>query len=333
MVLVLSQNKFEPGTDPVLNWLLYDRIPFIKVTLQDLVDRQVDYCIDVENQDLLINGYSVKNNVDVIWHRRFVIDLHRVSQQINNGTHPQLQTELELEIKELLHCLSAIFAQKPWLTPFNRIAVSKLTMLHQAQLHGLRVPVSRVLTSRVAVADFLAQYPGGLISKPLSDGRSYYLYEGDTYVVFTNLITADMLGELPDRFFPSLFQERVAVHYELRVFYLDGRCYTTAILNHTPSENVDRKLDSTAATTHYVPYCLPAAVETAIDSFMRATGLNTGSIDLMRTVSGEYIFLEVNPVGQYMAESEKTNIKLDQAIANWLKTTMIHARSRRFDAV
>ncbi|RYC68449.1 MULTISPECIES: ATP-grasp domain-containing protein [Spirosoma] len=327
MILVLSQQKFEPGTDPVLNWLLYNRIPFVKVTLQDLVDQRVSYTVDVDNQDVFINGRSVRNDVEVIWHRRFIIDLHRVSRQIEGGSHPQLRSELELEIRELLHCLSAIFRDKTWLTPFDRIGVSKLTMLQQARAHGLAVPRSKVLTARADVAHFLADTPTGLISKPLSDGRSYYLHEGDTYVVFTNLITAGSLNELPERFFPSLFQERVPARYELRVFYLDGNCYTTAILNSTADKNVDRKLDSTASSTHYVPYRLPDSVNWAVDAFMRASGLNTGSLDFIRSDTGAYVFLEVNPVGQYMAESEKTNYKLDRVIATWLQNQTAHACS------
>ncbi len=333
MILVLSHKSFEAGTDPVLNWLLYGRVPFIKVTLQDLVDRRVEYSIDVANQDVFINGLSVKHHVDVIWHRRFMNDLQRVSRQINDGTNPQLQAELEFEIKELVSCLSAIFADKPWLTPINHSSVSKLAMLHQAQRQGLRVPASRLLTSRAAVTEFLGHSPTGLISKPLSDSRSHYMYQGETYLVFTNRITPASLADLPDRFFPSLFQECIKAQYELRVFYLDGRCFTTAILNYTPMRNIDRKIDSVSSATHYVPYQLPAAIEGAVDRFMRANSLNTGSIDMMVDVEGEYIFIEVNPVGQFMAESVRTNANLDRAIAAWLTTTMQNEYSRSIDAV
>ena len=51
---------------------------------------------------------------------------------------------------------------------------------------------------------------------------------------------------------------------------------------------------------------------------MERTGLITGSLDFILTPSGEYVFLEVNPSGQYDMISKPCNYHLDKAIATFL---------------
>ena len=51
---------------------------------------------------------------------------------------------------------------------------------------------------------------------------------------------------------------------------------------------------------------------------MNKLSLNTGSLDIIKTVDGEFTFIEVNPVGQFMAPSNRCNFDLEKLIAKWL---------------
>ena len=51
---------------------------------------------------------------------------------------------------------------------------------------------------------------------------------------------------------------------------------------------------------------------------MNRLELRTGSIDLIYTTDGQYIFLEVNPAGQYGYNSDVTNYMLDKKLAESL---------------
>ena len=53
--------------------------------------------------------------------------------------------------------------------------------------------------------------------------------------------------------------------------------------------------------------------------------LNCGSVDMIVDKNGEYVFLEINPVGQYGMVNEPCNYNLDHLIANYL----IHGRTRQ----
>ena len=65
----------------------------------------------------------------------------------------------------------------------------------------------------------------------------------------------------------------------------------------------------------YVPYKLPHNIEDKIDKFMHKMNLDTGSIDMIVTPDLKYIFLEVNPVGQYDMVSVPCNYYLHKKIA------------------
>jgi hypothetical protein len=59
---------------------------------------------------------------------------------------------------------------------------------------------------------------------------------------------------------------------------------------------------------------------------MKTLNLNTGSLDILKKKTGEYVFLEVNPVGQYGHPSHYGNYELGKVIAQWLiKKDMCYA--------
>src|SRR5690606_30976121 len=117
----------------------------------------------------------------------------------------------------------------------------------------------------------------------------------------------------------TLFQECIDSEFEIRLFYLDGDFYATAIII-TEKENdvVDVKLNYDSDNINWIPYKLPQEYEESIDAFMKSINLNTGSLDIMKTKGGQYVMLEINPVGQYNAPGYRCNYNLEEKIAKWL---------------
>ncbi|GGF03799.1 hypothetical protein [Hymenobacter cavernae] len=318
MILVLSYDAYEQGTDPVISWLLHYEVPFVKVSLHDLINHRASYHIDLKNRDVVINGLSVRDTITTIWHRRFLGAGRTLSFPV--GSHAeQLGFEIRTELQDLVSYLELLFRDKTWLTAFHQIKINKLELLDVASQCGLRVPHTQIINNRHDLLAFYLLLDGQLISKPIADVRGSYCHDdGSTYVLLTTTIDAARIAALPEHFFPSLFQEKVAVEFEIRVFYLDGRFFPTAMLLSGPERHIDKKLDSASERVHYVPYQLPPEIEEQLTRLMHSIGLNTGSIDLLKTLGGEYVFIEVNPVGQYLAESVFCHYALDKEIAEWL---------------
>lgn len=317
MILVLSHDAYEQGTDPVISWLLHYKADFLKISMSDFLKAKSRYCIDIDKQDIVLNGVSFKDKIKTIWHRRFMSELN--TNLAYDSVHaPNLRAEVRKEIEVFTEYLSLILKNKKWLTSFGNININKLEALNIAQDCGLKTPVSKVLNNKIEAIRFNKEVSEGLIIKTISGSRGHYIHEDDTYVMLTTDMNNERIDSLPDFFLPTLFQAKVKANFEIRVFYLDKQFFPTAILTPKLAKSVDRKMDNSTTSTHFVPYQLPKELMTKLDNFMDKIGLNTGSIDLMKCSDGSYIFLEVNPVGQYSAESERCNFKIERAIAQWL---------------
>ena len=51
---------------------------------------------------------------------------------------------------------------------------------------------------------------------------------------------------------------------------------------------------------------------------MKNLKLDTGSIDMIVTLDGEYVFLEINPIGQFGMVSYHCNYHLEKRIAEYI---------------
>ena len=66
------------------------------------------------------------------------------------------------------------------------------------------------------------------------------------------------------------------------------------------------------------PFKLPDDIEEKLDKLYKKLDLNTGSADFIVDKEGNYVFLEINPVGQFQMTSLPCNYNLEQKIANYL---------------
>ena len=73
-------------------------------------------------------------------------------------------------------------------------------------------------------------------------------------------------------------------------------------------------VDSTPHTVHQ----LPPAIERACITLVRSLGLVYGAIDFVLTPDGEYVFLEINPNGQYLWIEHLTGLPITAAIVDHL---------------
>lgn len=313
MILVLSFKEYEQCTDPVIDWLLYYNVPFLKLTQQDLYDTS-KVSIDIANKRFLYNGIDLVKEVDCVYFRRFENSLNLNLRNAYPIT--QVLFELKFELNDLIKHLFFLLKDKVWLPYPSHVGIDKLTALLYAQDCGLKVPQSMIINNKQDCIDFLLKHPASII-KPIRFS-GYYVMGDTTYNIYTNSITVSEIEKLDNNhFFPSLIQEKVNKDFEIRTFYLDGEIYASAILvDDKDYDDVKRNF----GTDHirWIPYQFPADIEGKIRNFMNMVSLNTGSIDMIKTTNDEFVFIEVNPVGQYIAPSNRCNFNLEHKIAKWL---------------
>jgi ATP-GRASP peptide maturase of grasp-with-spasm system len=214
-------------------------------------------------------------------------------------------------VKEYLFFL---LSQNRHLGNYFQSSLNKLIVQHQAQSIGLLAPKATVLTAKedALKIDFAA------ITKALSE-VSIISFDDANFCSYTTEVTQEYIQTLPDEFFPALLQQKIEKKYEVRVFYLDGKCYSMAIFSQLDQQTqVDFRVYNMTKPNRTVPYQLPKELEAKIDVLMQKLQLNTGSLDFMVTEDNQFYFLEVNPVGQFGMVSVPCNYYLEQKIADYL---------------
>jgi glutathione synthase/RimK-type ligase-like ATP-grasp enzyme len=125
--------------------------------------------------------------------------------------------------------------------------------------------------------------------------------------------------ELPTYFFPTLFQKKLAKVFELRIFYLNEKFYSMAIFSQEDQQTeVDFRNYNFEKPNRTVPFLLPIDLQKKLIQLMKNLHLKSGSIDMVLTEEGDYVFLEVNPVGQFGMVSSPCNYELSKLIAETL---------------
>lgn len=316
MILVLSFNHYEQGTDPVIDWLLYHKADFVKVTIQDLIQTNTSFKIDINAGRIFIKGNDITDDINVIWYRRFEAEL--MVDMPNNKHSAQALFELKNEVEVTIAYLKRILSDKKWMPYNDGIKLDKPEVTYLAEQFGVKTPKSIITNNLQDVIAFQKSVKSDLITKPIRHS-SYFIDGKYTYSIYTQKLKKEKLQELPDHFVLTLFQECIDAEFEIRVFYLDGKFYATAVIITEKAEDVvDVKLNYESESINWVPYKLPIAFEEQLEAFMKHINLNTGSIDIMKTRNGTYVMLEINPVGQFSAPGYRCNYNLEEKIANWL---------------
>lgn len=326
MILILSQAGGESTTEAVMDWLDAMAIPCFRLNGEDAEGL---LGAEVSGRGLTVtfaeesSGFPAEA-VTAVWYRRWQGSHRFAAVPLLPPGSPDpghvtfgILKHLSFELGKLSELLFSRFAAVPWLSDPTRDSPNKLRVLELAARHGLEVPATLVATSRQEVERFAARH-GHLITKSIGEPEMFF-FEKDYFMLYTAQVGPEEIPALPDRFFPSLFQERLEKRYEIRIFYLDGRCYPMAIFSQLdPRTQVDFRRYNRARPNRTVPYRLPAGVEENIVALMAALELETGSLDLIRTPDGRHVFLEVNPIGQFGMVSRPCNYFLERRVAEVL---------------
>lgn len=254
-------------------------------------------------------GSLYSREVDAVWFRKI--------------WHPIINTPMEdkylkASVKESIAIRTALFQSLdhlPWLDPIAAVAKAsdKFLQLRLAQKAGLTIPRSIFSNDPQEVLAFFESLPGEMICKlhmPLSFGM-----DAEDFFMYTSKIERDDLDDLDLlRICPMIFQEAIPKAYELRVAYVDGQCFAGKIQTQ---DVMDWRLTDPQEVT-WEAYDFPPQQALLLQQLMQSLHLSFGAIDLIVQPDGQFIFLEVNPVGEWGMLEKELNLPISQAIANGL---------------
>jgi len=318
MILILS-TPVDYTTNLVIDWLNFFGAKYKRVNGKDLNSNFKKYMFDINNGTSSL--FEDISEVNVVWNRKFHNFSNIKKFTTNNIFKPNLALSLynyySREISVLFQHYKSILKDAYWLDDLDSIYVNKLDVLKAASDLSIKIPKTIIANNKDALERLLENFPHGLITKPIYEIKTFIL-ENTMYTTNTQLVEFDSLVNIPDIFYPTLFQENLIKEYEIRTFYLEGNFSSMAIFSQDDSQTkVDFRKYNWKKMNRMVPYLLPDSLKDKLIELMKILNLKNGSIDLVKTNKG-YVFLEVNPVGQFGMVSKPCNYFLEKKIAQKL---------------
>ncbi|MFL5382209.1 MAG: grasp-with-spasm system ATP-grasp peptide maturase [Longimicrobiaceae bacterium] len=323
MILVLSNGTQESTTEQVVDWVRALGADCVRLNGEDVGAVQ-PFALEVDGDGarfrFQVDGREFTDReVEVVWFRRWAgvqeapvrpaPGMETVARQVN--------THLAEEVNAVSRALFAALSRARWLTRPGHGAVSKLDVLRAAAAAGLAVPPTLVTNDAAAIERFRRRH-GRIITKSVGEAEIFRVY-GKSFALYTAEVAEGDVAALPPTTFPTLVQAMVEKAFEVRAFYLGGALHAMAIFSQADEQTaVDFRRYNTRRPNRSVPYRLPAGVAAALRALMEGLGMETGSIDLIRTPEGSHVFLEVNPAGQFGMVSRPCNYRLEKKVAEYL---------------
>jgi glutathione synthase/RimK-type ligase-like ATP-grasp enzyme len=199
----------------------------------------------------------------------------------------------------------------------QRAAENKQRQLRLAARAGLRVPRTLVTNDPAAARQFFTETDGQTVAKLLRP-LAVSMDAAEPFVYTNRVREEDLAGAEALRHSPMVFQELIPKAYELRVAFVAGEVFAGAIdASGTSRGQVDWRLVAPEECRWRVSQ-LPADVSDGLRSLMSELGLVFGAVDLICTPSGEHVFLEVNPGGEWGMLERDLGLPISKAIAEAL---------------
>ncbi len=292
---------------------------------EDTVLFKQDKCLDGDSISVESNGGAVT----------FTVAIDGDSYNLNDFSaiyylHPHLPKELlnlepaghrqfiHRQFEEMRRVLWSVFRHKRWINDPWRVmmADNKAYQMSVALEAGFVMPTTLITSDPNRVRKFYDDNEGNIIVKlfatsPIMDK-----------VMYTNLVTPGHMKQIDSvRMSPSIFQACIEKEYELRITVVGDEVFPVKIHSQNDRETAldwRRKPKLNDSEVRMEPTSLPKDIHERIRSFMGAIGLRFGCIDMIVTPKHEYVFLEVNPSGQWYFIQTRTHLKIAQAIARLL---------------
>ena len=182
---------------------------------------------------------------------------------------------------------------------------NKIYQMMTAQNFGMKTPISFLGNDNDSVIEFLNKKS---IIKPISIGKTCHKNNIELY--HTSLFTG---CDEDISLSPIYLQEYVEKLYEVRLTIIDDCFYPIRI---DCSDKIDWRKDY-QNHKYSIIHC-PKSVKNNCLKLMTEYGLSFGAFDFIVTPKNEWIFLEVNPNGQWLWLEKALNIDISSNILNHL---------------
>jgi glutathione synthase/RimK-type ligase-like ATP-grasp enzyme len=247
------------------------------------------------------------DRVRAVWWRRPQAFL--LPESMTDAAHRRFAvSEARTAFQGLYQSMNAVWVNEPLR---DAAAVNKPFQLTLAQRIGLEIPPTLMTNDPDEAVAFWQQNDGTVIYKQ-------FLALPETWRETRRLRPqeADLVAAV--RWAPVIFQRYIEAEADIRVTVIGDELFAAAADVRSGGYPTDVRLNLDAA---YVSHQLPESVGAQLRRMVNELGLRYGAIDLRLTPDGRYVFLEINPAGQFLYIEQATGQKIAAALAALLASS------------
>lgn len=319
-VLIVS-TKLDISTDAVVRALASCGARFTRLNSEDIpFDAELTTRIDNHRLSARIScnagrtSRSMLDDVSSIWYRR--VRAPARPEEMGSGVY-------DFCVREARSALMGMLLARPErvMSPPTNIWRSehKLLQLVAAREAGLTVPDTVVTNDPCEVRAAFSRFDGQMIVKPVRTG--FVDYGEEQHAVFTTQILAEHLDQVESaRWSPAIYQPLIRKRCDVRVTAVGDELFVAEIDSQgDPAATVDWRRTQDPLLPHRRAD-LPIEVRRGVLRLLASLGLVYGALDFVRTPDDKYVFLEVNPNGQWLWLDDMLEFGITGAIVRWLLT-------------
>jgi glutathione synthase/RimK-type ligase-like ATP-grasp enzyme len=191
---------------------------------------------------------------------------------------------------------------------------SKLSQLRTAGSEGLLIPRTHVGNDIEGICRFIRECGGKAIAKSLT-----WFVGDDARISYTKLVTTSEILAAPasTAYSPLIYQEYIQKKNELRITCVGSKVFAAEIDSQTSHKaTIDWRRDQFRLKYRKVE--IPRGLRRKILSVQSALGLKFGAYDFIVTPKDDYVFLEVNPTGNWLWLEDELGMPISEEIVDWL---------------
>lgn len=211
-----------------------------------------------------------------------------------------------------LHCF--------WVSEPAKItqASFKVEQLQAASKLGFITPRTLITNNPKEVLQFYEECNGTIIYKTI--WRPSVEYEHMASVILTTPVTSEHLKNIDSiQLAPCIFQEYVPKQVELRICVIGQQVFAVEIHSQALEETKHDWRNYPFEDLPHISHPLPTEIrDLCLALVIDHYGLAFGAIDMIIKPSGEYVFLEINPNGQWAWLELATGLPLTDTMADLL---------------
>lgn len=309
-VLILS-NRHDYASDYICSQLWEQGIPYLRLNTDDMPEMELCLYPTEPRLEGVVSGleFCIDSALRSVYFRCPVF--LREMPGIALPAHDQMvRSQWASFVRNLTVFQEALWVNHPGKTYLSE---NKALQLLEARKAGLTVPRSIVTNSTKKVTTEFA----GESRVMLKSLDTLLVRQGDVeafaYAIPWNLseLAKETMSAAPATVQPY-FEPKV----DWRVTVVGKKLFAVKILKDEKGVSGDWRLEKDRV--RFVPSNLPAPVSSACLRLTKQLGLIFGAIDLVE-VGGEFVFLEINPTGEWAWLVEQAGLPIDREIAKILR--------------